>query len=62
VSTVTVARPVQPASPRAIRLGALAGTTVAHGFLPDPYTGSTCWTCFGWVNDYRHNIRLVKLR
>jgi hypothetical protein len=39
----------------AVRLGALAGTTVAHPFVPDGWTGSTCLVCFGWCTDPRHN-------
>jgi len=43
---------------RTIALGALAGTAVAHGFLPDLHTGTSCVACFGWSNDYRHTHRL----
>lgn len=35
-------------------LGALAGTTTAHPFVPDGHTGTSCLLCFGWSNDVRH--------
>lgn len=37
-----------------IRLGALAGTDVAHAHVPDGHTGTLCMACFGWCNDARH--------
>lgn len=37
-----------------IALGALAGTSVAHPFVPDGHTGTSCMACFGWCTDYRH--------
>jgi hypothetical protein len=38
----------------AMPLGALAATDVAHPFVPDGWTGSTCMACFGWCTDPRH--------
>lgn len=35
-------------------LGALAGTDVAHPFVPDGHTGTSCMACFGWCTDFRH--------
>jgi hypothetical protein len=37
-----------------IPLGAYAGTDIAHQFIPDGDTGTSCMGCFGWSNDYRH--------
>ncbi len=51
---VRVVRP--PGGP--IALGALAGTTQAHGHLPDTGAGSMCLACFGWLDDPRHTHRL----
>lgn len=56
--TATVRRQIPLAGDKAIAVGALAGTTVAHGFLPDQHTGTSCMACYGWSNDYRHTHRL----
>lgn len=37
-----------------VAVGALAGTSTPHPFVPDGSTGTSCMACFGWCSDYRH--------
>lgn len=58
MTAATARRQIPLGGDKAIAVGALAGTTVAHGFLPDLETGSSCIACYGWQDDYRHTHRL----
>lgn len=37
-----------------VPLGALAGTTTGHPFVPDDWSGTSCQLCYGWSDDSRH--------
>lgn len=39
---------------KAYALGAYAGTGIAHPYVPDGGSSTSCQLCFGWSSDYRH--------